>query len=66
MLVSLSGHTEAVRPLFSVIIIVNYYFIYFPVMSVLMGFTADILRTNTGVTNDGSVPLSVTASQINE
>ncbi len=31
-----------------------------------MGFTADILRTNTGVTNDGFAPLSVTAGQVNE
>ncbi len=29
-----------------------------------MGFTADIVGTNTGVTKDGFVPLSVTASQV--
>ncbi len=32
----------------------------------LMSFTADILRTNTGVINDGFSPLSVTASQVSE
>ncbi len=30
------------------------------------GFTADLLRTNKDVTNNGFVPLSVTASQVNE
>ncbi len=31
-----------------------------------MGFTADIVRTNTGVSNNGFIPLSVTASQVSE
>ncbi len=31
-----------------------------------MCFTADILRTGTGVTSNGFVPLSVTASQVSE
>ncbi len=41
-------------------------FLYRQQNSTVIGFTADILRTNTGVTSDGFVPLSVTASQVHE